>query len=63
MPKPSDETVLMILTILELLGKRETQHQIMLRYLQRTHVLLRVEGGRRQQILALTQVLEERRKR
>ena len=28
MPKPSDETVLMILTILELLGKRETPENV-----------------------------------
>jgi hypothetical protein len=40
---------------------RRTQHQVMLDYVSRTNVQLRVEGGQRQRILALTQRLEERR--
>ena len=41
---------------------RRTQHQVMLDYVRRTNVQMRVDGGERQRILALTQRLEERRR-
>lgn len=41
---------------------RRTQHQVMLDYVRRTNVQMRVDGGERQRILALTQRLEEKRR-